>query len=192
MTRWLRLSLMTLAIGATIASFSFVAEAKQVKGKIVASTEGQLADFCSKNGGTFYPSQGGSDYSCVKDNCDGKGGFCGVECSQGAKECDTTHPTLQANSRHHTALDILRGAANQSQAWPGGGMRNNIDLAGFDFQRFGTRSPAECQTACMRARNCKAWTYVRPGVQGRFAVCRLKNAVPRATSNSCCVSGVKN
>jgi hypothetical protein len=62
----------------------------------------------------------------------------------------------------------------------------------LDFGSFtlSSASPAMCQAACRKDSRCKAWTYVRPRIQGPSAVCYLKNAIPPASSSRCCVSGV--
>jgi hypothetical protein len=78
----------------------------------------------------------------------------------------------------------------------GGGrlnMENNVDLHGQDYRNFDlTRpSPELCRDACGSDPNCKAYTYVKPGVQGPNARCWLKSSVPPATPSSCCVSGFK-
>jgi hypothetical protein len=52
-------------------------------------------------------------------------------------------------------------------------------------------NPQLCFDACQGNAGCKAWTYVRPGVQGPKAVCYLKNPAPAAIGNPCCISGAK-
>ncbi|MCA9422476.1 MAG: PAN domain-containing protein [Nitrospira sp.] len=59
----------------------------------------------------------------------------------------------------------------------------NMDLVGAD--------PGLCQKECNDDQKCKAWTYVKPGVQGTRARCWLKTRANFAASNNCCVSGVK-
>jgi hypothetical protein len=73
------------------------------------------------------------------------------------------------------------------------GMERNIDRAGQDYKDFDLVSPEPmlCASACMGEAKCKAWTYVKPGVQGDSARCWLKNRVPDSSPNDCCVSGVK-
>ncbi|MEM8786088.1 MAG: PAN domain-containing protein, partial [Pseudomonadota bacterium] len=44
--------------------------------------------------------------------------------------------------------------------------------------------------ACSSDRQCLAWTYVRPGVEGPQGQCRLKDTVSHAAANPSCVSGV--
>lgn len=73
----------------------------------------------------------------------------------------------------------------------GAGMQDNSDRPGSDIHRFEIdgQMPQVCQQACEENRDCRAWTYVRPGVQGRKAICYLKNPAPEARANACCISG---
>jgi hypothetical protein len=68
----------------------------------------------------------------------------------------------------------------------------DVDRRGLDYRNFDLpkSDPHLCQGACLADANCRAWAFVRPGVQGPASRCWLKNAVPRALGNSCCVSGV--
>ena len=69
----------------------------------------------------------------------------------------------------------------------------NVDRPGYDFQNFDLPQPRPemCRDACLRERQCQAFTYVNPGVQAANARCWLKMSVPPATPNNCCISGVK-
>jgi hypothetical protein len=69
----------------------------------------------------------------------------------------------------------------------------NVDRPGYDFQNFDLPQPQPemCRDACLRERQCQAFTYVNPGVQGPNARCWLKMSVPPPTPNNCCISGVK-
>jgi len=73
------------------------------------------------------------------------------------------------------------------------GMEFNTDRQGLDYRDFDlTQSdPAPCQSSCNADGRCRAWTYVRPGVQGPQARCWLKHTVPAGHSSQCCISGVK-
>lgn len=66
------------------------------------------------------------------------------------------------------------------------------DRPGFDYHNFDMMSarPIICQWQCQKDNRCKAWTYVRAGIQGPKPRCWLKNRVPRAIQNSCCTSGI--
>lgn len=68
----------------------------------------------------------------------------------------------------------------------------NTDRPGSDFQSFFMQRAdyRACEAACRRNPRCKAYTYVRPGIQGRQAKCWLKNRVPAPRRNNCCISGV--
>ncbi len=73
------------------------------------------------------------------------------------------------------------------------GMENDTDRPGSDYDKFhiDDQRPDRCQSECLRQGDrCKAWTYVRPGVQHKYAVCYLKSEVPSARPDKCCVSGV--
>src|SRR5690606_18372862 len=73
------------------------------------------------------------------------------------------------------------------------GMENNTDRPGSDYNRFvlTVADPKNCQTACNADQGCAAWTYVRPGVQQKEAVCYVKRPAPAPVSNTCCISGKK-
>lgn len=60
------------------------------------------------------------------------------------------------------------------------GIRMGQNLFGSDYQDFGTANDGgqQCLVTCLRDPNCRAWTWVRPMVQGPAARCWLKNAVP--------------
>lgn len=67
----------------------------------------------------------------------------------------------------------------------------NTDRPGGDFRNVTLRGSAQdCQRLCAVERKCRAWTFVRPGIQGTSARCWLKNVMPVAVDNSCCTSGL--
>lgn len=81
-----------------------------------------------------------------------------------------------------------------SQSAQSQGMEWNVDRLGGDYTSFnlGQSDPALCRNACNADSRCRAWTFVRPGVQGATARCWLKSVVPAGLANNCCVSGVKH
>jgi LCCL domain-containing protein/PAN domain-containing protein len=87
--------------------------------------------------------------------------------------------------------------ATQPQQPSGGSqtlsMEYGIDRPGSDFKNFDLSEvrPELCQAECAMDFNCKAYTDVKPGIQGPNARCWLKSSVPAQVSNSCCVSGAK-
>jgi hypothetical protein len=72
-------------------------------------------------------------------------------------------------------------------------MEDNTDRMGMDYRSFDlpAADPKLCKSACEAETQCKAYTFVRPGVQGPQARCWLKTSVPNPTRSACCVSGVK-
>ena len=72
-------------------------------------------------------------------------------------------------------------------------LETNTDRPGMDYTNFeiASANPSLCEQACNSDPDCRAFTYVNPGVQGPNARCWLKNGIPAATPNDCCDSGVK-
>lgn len=66
--------------------------------------------------------------------------------------------------------------------------RKGGDIPG---KKFAMPNFVECQKACNGDAQCKAFTYVYPGVQGPKGLCYLKDLVPKPAASGCCVSGVK-
>lgn len=95
---------------------------------------------------------------------------------------DATDATCKAQKEAQKATSVA------PQLPPG--MEDNTDRPGADFGHFAVTRASECQAACRKDTRCKSWTYVRPRVQGASAVCYLKNGIPPASFNRCCVSGV--
>ncbi len=69
--------------------------------------------------------------------------------------------------------------------------QEKIDRPGGDYLNFQADAVKECEAACGRNSMCRAWTWVKPGVQGTKAVCYLKKEVPKPVAADCCTSGVK-
>jgi PAN domain len=67
----------------------------------------------------------------------------------------------------------------------------NTDRPGLDYKNAPSRGASDCSFACQLENRCRAWTYVRPGIQGPSGRCWFKSSAPRAVSNSCCTSGVR-
>ena len=72
-------------------------------------------------------------------------------------------------------------------------LEQDTDRPGSDYQNFDieTSNPCECARRCVNDSECRAFTYVRPGVQGTNAKCWLKNSIPEPQHSSIGVSGVK-
>jgi PAN domain len=67
--------------------------------------------------------------------------------------------------------------------------RPGQDMASFDLDEGDT--PADCASLCEQSSDCRAFTFVQPGIQAAKPRCWLKNAVPEPQESACCVSGVK-
>jgi hypothetical protein len=76
---------------------------------------------------------------------------------------------------------------------PGSALEMNTNRPGQDYRNFdlSTPDPKACQTACLEDMKCRAWSYIKPGIQGPKARCWLKSGIPPAEPAPCCVSGVK-
>ena len=70
----------------------------------------------------------------------------------------------------------------------------NTNRPGMDFKKdvLQKPKPKQCKKRCRNNANCRAYTFVRPGVQHPTkAVCWLKHGVPAPVFSNCCTSGVK-
>jgi hypothetical protein len=76
----------------------------------------------------------------------------------------------------------------------GFGMEHNVNRPGGDYRSFDLPQarPELCRDACWNDPRCRAYTYVRPGIQGAYARCWLKSVVPNPVQSTCCVSGVSS
>ena len=67
------------------------------------------------------------------------------------------------------------------------------DRPGHDYKNFDLVEgrPELCRAACAKDPACKAYTYVKPGIQGDTAHCWLKNAASAPVQAPCCASGAR-
>lgn len=74
-----------------------------------------------------------------------------------------------------------------------GDLETDVNRLGNDYRAFdlSTPDPELCRAECDADARCKAFTYVKPGLQGPSAKCWLKDPVSAARPEGCCVSGVK-
>ena len=81
---------------------------------------------------------------------------------------------------------------SQVAAFAGAGrVELNTNRYGNDLMGFETAGGwLDCLRACGNEPRCRAWTYVRPGIQGTAAHCWLKDGVPAASPDANCVSQV--
>ena len=66
---------------------------------------------------------------------------------------------------------------------------NNTDRPGSDYESYRMDDAHPCRAACVGDKRCRAWTFVRAGIQGPTGVCYLKRSTPAPVANTCCVSG---
>jgi len=73
-----------------------------------------------------------------------------------------------------------------------GTVEPGIDRPGQDIAQtpMTVADPLACQALCAGDDQCRAWTYVNPGLQGDLAMCWTKFDVPEGFANPCCTSGV--
>lgn len=70
---------------------------------------------------------------------------------------------------------------------------HRTDRPGGDIQRslLPRADPELCVRQCVSDQRCASYTYVRPGLQDKQAVCYLKSSRRRTVKNDCCESGIK-
>ena len=77
-------------------------------------------------------------------------------------------------------------------------VEQGIDRPGSDYHNFQMSNPdvrigaTACRNECLKDQRCRAWTYVKAGIQGPMARCWMKQAAPSAARNQCCISGILN
>jgi hypothetical protein len=89
-----------------------------------------------------------------------------------------------------TLVALALVAASPAFAQP---LERDTNRPGNDYTHvdLAAPEPERCARACEVDARCRAFTYVAPGIQGPAARCWLKDAVPAAHPDRCCVSGVK-
>lgn len=90
-------------------------------------------------------------------------------------------PKRIANNCCVSGIKIM-GAQEMKVDRPGSDIR-----PGFDVNFYSS----ECEDACKNDPKCRAYTLVKPGIQGESAKCWLKHAKPAKVRNECCISAVK-
>lgn len=71
-------------------------------------------------------------------------------------------------------------------------METGIDIPGNDYRSLvSDKYPSTCRDVCNKESRCKAWTWVKAGVQGPKPMCWLKTSVPATAKNANTVSGIK-
>ena len=92
-------------------------------------------------------------------------------------------------ARLFVTIALLTGFASLAEAQV---FEVGKDRAGSDYASYpAIPNSAQCANLCAGDAACKAWTWVKPGVQGPQPICYLKNSIPAQTNDGCCTSGVK-
>ena len=91
-----------------------------------------------------------------------------------------------------SSFTTVTGVVDLGILHPAQDVMENVNLPGMDYFNFNVSvdDPDLCREACERDGNCRAYTYVRPGVQGEFGRCWLKNDVPEQVTDYNAVSGI--
>jgi hypothetical protein len=101
---------------------------------------------------------------------------------------------MNAKNARRLALSLLLACcAAPALAASGMTLEPGMDRIGSDYTNVAMTGddPQQCRAACLADAQCKAYTFVKPGVQGPEANCFLKNAVPAASASDCCTSGIR-
>ena len=84
--------------------------------------------------------------------------------------------------------DITQSICGTRLVWESGFDRPGNNYKNFPLSQI---NPGQCQQACNDDRQCRAWTYVKPNLQGREPHCWLKSSASTKQPAGCCVSGLK-
>jgi curli biogenesis system outer membrane secretion channel CsgG len=105
----------------------------------------------------------------------------------------STNEVAGSGPRPRPTRPLRPTAAPTHGAQASGSMEEGVNLNGADYRDFetATNDPKICRSACQGDDRCRAWTYVKPGVQGESGHCWLKDSVPERSEDDNCVSGVK-
>jgi len=66
---------------------------------------------------------------------------------------------------------------------------DGFNLPGSDYDNFNADSAFVCRQTCAADSRCRAYTWVKPGIQGPSGHCWLKHRVPTLVRDACCDSG---
>jgi hypothetical protein len=155
--------------------------------------------------------QGNLEYNTNRPGSDFRGfeisqtdpGICQTECANDptCKSFTYVKPGVQsAKARCWLKSDIPQGSANsccvsgiKSGGITSGALEVNVNRRGGDYRHYdlSSNNPNQCRDDCMNDSRCQSFTVLRPSYWGPNAHCFLKNGVPAATQEACCISGVK-
>jgi hypothetical protein len=179
--------------------------------KILAMTVGLLGVMHEASAAPVEPNidRKGGDYTSVTLPSGASAGNCRALCAADGGKCKAwtyVKPGTGQGPNPRCWLKSVVPAALSSTCCTSGTMRAprpqtgaleaNTDRRGGDYTSVtlpaGT-PPQHCRQLCTADGSaCKAWTYVKAGVQAANPRCWLKNRVPAPIADSCCTSGVHN
>ncbi|MFP1632705.1 PAN domain-containing protein [Zhengella sp. ZM62] len=91
------------------------------------------------------------------------------------------------------AAGLVLAAADGGLAWETDTNRIGATYSTIPLDDPGSAAES-CAALCVKDAQCRAWTLVKEGNPdlgaGTFSLCLLKNAVPAAVFDECCISGV--
>jgi len=75
-----------------------------------------------------------------------------------------------------------------------GRLEPDTNRPGGDYKDYDVREGGAevCQADCTKDASCGSFTFVKPGIRGRFGHCFLKRGAPGPVADRCCISGVKS
>jgi hypothetical protein len=95
-------------------------------------------------------------------------------------------PVLNPNTESGTTQ------SDRGVGFSSGLVETNVNRFGQDYRSFemGEARPELCREACIHEAQCRAFSYVKPGVLGTQARCYLKSGVPAPVPDAGSDSGV--
>jgi hypothetical protein len=115
-------------------------------------------------------------------------------CVSGIKYFPYGNPPDKVRQRAPTAVDYNTSAAKPEDLTVYFTQSENRDFPGGNLNSFELKAGESCQAcieACRNDPDCIAYTYVKPGVQRKNAVCWLKSEILDSVVNTDCISGLK-
>ncbi len=124
-------------------------------------------------------------------NIDLREGMCQGHCARNSNCASYTYvkPNVIDAFPHCYLKNTIPAAYSNSCCNSGSFFEADTDRAGADYRSFNSSQPRVCMDACMDESQCRAWTWVKPGIQAASGVCWLKTQWGSASPNTCCTSG---
>lgn len=152
-----------------------------VSGAAVADSMGQSENAVDRPGGDYHSYQSGGLSQCS------------TSCGTIARcKAYTYVPSTGVCWLKETVPPRIASGCCTSGVKMMGAMEMGVDRPGSDIRPgFDVATSSSCERSCRLDGACKAYTFVKPGIQGPSAKCWLKHAKPAKVANACCVSGVR-